>query len=321
MTLDSTPTFRILVLVKWLDLQPEFDPLTGDMNNDPNRGGISDADQTAVEVALRLADDQRATGHIASVGVVVSGPKSADETVTQLHACGADSVIRAPIPAELSSSNMAQLLLACGHDLLGPKIDVVLTGASSVDRGSGAVPAFIAAESNLAQALGVIAFEQLLTTPTNADRQGGGLTITVLRRLDGGRRERLNVELPAVISVEGGVHWHGETVGLRRAPLAALLAAQRQDVAVWSTTEPGLAALMSQRHVEQQYLPWRPRALELTAPAGAHAFDRIVELTGANVEHGSVQTITGDTPHAAQAIVEQLREWGYLEPSSGLPTE
>lgn len=306
-------TFRILVLVKWLDLQPEFDSVTGTIEFDPNRSGIGEADQTAVEVALRLAEQHRAAGHDSTVGVVLSGPVEADQTATELRACGVDMIMRAPIPQELSSHNMAQLLLACGHDLLGPKIDLVLTGAASSDRGSGAVPAFIASESNLAQALGIIAIEHVEVDGQSADRVGGGVRATLLRRLDGGRRERLIVELPAVLSVEGGVHWDGHSVGLRRASLAALLAAQREPVPVWSTNEPGQVALLSYQHGEQQYLPWRPRALELPPPTGERALDRIVELTGANVEHRAAQTVTGEPAEMARAIVDQLHEWGYLD--------
>ena len=92
----------------------------------------------------------------------------------------------------------------------------VLCGDASLDRGSGSVPAFVAAALGCAQALG-------LTSLAVEDGEHGA--VLVERRLDGGRRERLRVAAPAVLSVQSGLR-------LRRAPLAGVLAAREARIEV-----------------------------------------------------------------------------------------
>ena len=77
-----------------------------------------------------------------------------------------------------------------------------------MDRGTGSVPAFLAHELGNAQALGLVEVD----TGHAVDR---AVDCACVRRLDGGRREVLDVAAPAVLSVEGSVR------RLRRAPLAA----------------------------------------------------------------------------------------------------
>lgn len=59
--------------------------------------------------------------------------------------------------------------------------------------------------------------------------------------------------------------------------------------------------------------PWRPRARVVAPPAGDTALDRIVSLTGALVERTPPIAKELDPEDAADAILEQLRAWGYLD--------
>ena len=165
-------------------------------------------------------------------------------------------------------------------------------GDWSLDRGSGSVPAFLAAELGAAQALGLVA-----VTP------GATPSLVAERRLDRGRRERLTVPLPAVISLEGG------SVRLRRAPLAAVLAAGSAPIEV--VTPPSLAA--EGRVRTERTGPYRPRARARVAPAGdASPRDRILALTGALDATEPARTVSADPEAAADLILDQLRSWGYL---------
>jgi hypothetical protein len=92
--------------------------------------------------------------------------------------------------------------------------DLVVCGDHSADRGTGSTPAFLAGLLGAAQALGLV---QLSTVEGE---------LRALRRLDGGRRERLVVPLPAVCSVEP------TGVRLRRAALPAVLAAATAPIPV-----------------------------------------------------------------------------------------
>jgi putative heme iron utilization protein len=49
------------------------------------------------------------------------------------------------------------------------------------------------------------------------------------------------------------------------------------------------------------------------APSGADALERVVQLTGAFVERTPPRTVELAPAEAAQAVLDQLRTWGYLD--------
>src|SRR5262249_41269197 len=160
---------------------------------------------------------------------------------------------------------------------------LVWCGDFSFDRGSGAVPAFLAAQLGVGQALGLVHVER--------DEHGRGLEVT--RRLDGGRREVLRVGGRAVLSVEGA------SARLRRAPLPGLRADVRIEVRDWIAAEPDAISSVTT-------VPFRPRARVLPAPRGGTALERIKALTSAPglASHG--ETVDLDPPHAAERILDAL---------------
>ena len=246
--------------------------------HDERFAGISPADQSALEFALVQA---------AALGVEVTavtvGPPGADKGLRDALACGATRAIRINAPAALASSEVADAIA----DAV-PQCEWVWCGDYSLDRGSGSVPAFVAARLAAQQALGIIAVAW----------SGDGLVAT--RRLDGGRRELLAVHAPAVVSVEGA------TAHLRRAGLAALRTAAAHHIEVVAPSAP--------THAEATVVrAYRPRARALAAPTGS-PLDRLRALTDA----GAAVAARGETvvlePEAAAArIAAALREWGYLD--------
>jgi electron transfer flavoprotein beta subunit len=269
---------NVLVCWKWVAL-----------DDDDRWAGVSAADEAALEVALELAGD---AGGDASVRVATVGPPAAEASLRDAIARGARSVIRVDAPRDLRSAAVAGALapLAAGCTW-------VLCGDYSVDRGSGSVPALLAAHRDIAQALGLV--------DVGPDGDGG---MRALRRLDGGRREELSVTPPAVVSVEGSV------ARLRRASLAAELAARTADIEV-------VDGPAGPREAPIHAGPYRPRARVLPAPSGSDALTRIRSLmsSGAAIAHG--ETTTLDPPEAAVRIVQALRDWGYVSPlPDGTPT-
>ncbi len=271
----------VAVCLKWVDLRPEVDPLTGEVADDQRSFGASAADQAALETALVVA---AAWG--AEVLAVTAGPAAADAVLRDALAAGAAQAVRVDTRSDLPSAQVAESLAA-----VVAGADLVCCGDWSLDRGSGSVPAFLAAELGAAQALGLVA-----VTP-------GDATLATERRLDRGRRERLTVPLPAVISVEGG------SVRLRRAPLAAVLAAGSASIDV--VTPPSLP--IEHRVRTERTGPYRPRARTRPSPPGdASPRERILALTGALDATEPARTVTADPEAAAELILEQLRSWGYL---------
>jgi electron transfer flavoprotein beta subunit len=268
---------RITVCWKWVSLDREREA-------DRRWSGVSAADEAALEVALQIAD---AAG--GDVTVICLGPASADDVLRDAIATGVTSVLRIDASTELDSRVVAVAIAehAAGSDL-------VLCGDYSLDRGTGSVPAFLADELSCAQALGLIEVE----TSTPGSGRLDADPLRVVRRLDGGRREVLDVTLPAVLSVEGSV------ARLRRASLAASLAARNSTI--------GVARGPHGRLPEAEIHPFRPRARVLAAPDGG-SLDRvrqILDLGGGDVH---AELLTLDPPAAATKILDQLRDWGYLD--------
>lgn len=269
----------VVVAMKWVDLRPEIDPLTGVVSSDERWFGASASDRAALEWALRAGETWDRPVHVICVG-----PIGADRLLREALACGADIATRID-GHDLDSHRVAQELAG----VIDPG-SFVVCGDYSADRGSGSVPAFLAYELHAAQALGLLAVTY----------EEPGVAV-VTRRLDGGRRERLRVRAGAVVSVEGG------TVRLRRAPLSGELAAARATIEVRPLSGP------VPTHTPTSTRPYRPRPRVLPAPAGATALDRVRQLTGAGVARTPPATMVLEPADAARTIVDQLRVWGYLE--------
>jgi electron transfer flavoprotein beta subunit len=268
-----------LVCLKWVGSAYEPD--------DPRFAGLSPADEVALELALRH-------GHTVGspVVAVTAGPAEHERALRLALACGVQRAVRVDLPAGAPSAQVAAALASVAAEVAAADGDAtVWCGDYSLDRGSGTVPGFVAAELGWAQALGLV----------GVAHTGDG-DLQVLRRLDGGRRERLAVRSHVVLSVEGSI------THLRRASLSGTLAAERAAIEVRATGVPV-------HPVEERLAPYRPRARAMPAPAGANALERVRAIT--DVQGGAStrgETVVLDPPAAAARIVAALRGWGYLEP-------
>jgi electron transfer flavoprotein beta subunit len=269
----------IAACMKWVPGRPEFNPLSGEVHSPEARfGGVSAADQAALEVALQLAS-QRSL----SVTVITVGDARCEPVLHNALACGAQRAIRIDAPLPLSSAETARVLaLALGD------ASFILCGDYSFDRGSGSVPAYLAAELNISQALGVVSL-----TPQVHD-------VLLTRRLDGGRREHLRIGDRAVISVEGSV------AQLRRASLANTLAARNTRIQV-------IASSITAQRVISTTKPFRPRPKTLVQPHGATALERLHSMTNIASTSARGEQIELTATKSAMYILETLARWGYIE--------
>ena len=275
----------VVALLRCTDLRAEVEPLTGAITRDPRTAALSAADGAALEHALRLGS---AWG--ARVLALSAGGPECDEALRGALALGAE-VRRVPLSGsyveELAADEQVlarQLVAALGDD----RPDLVLCGDRSADRGSGALPAFVAHELGVVQAPGLVSLE-----PAGAD-------LVAERRLDFGRRERMRVPLPAVCSVEAA------GVRLRRASLPASLAAAETAVPVVPVSVPRSPVRVLQARAA------RPRPPHLPAPTGSSR-ERLLALTGALLSH-EPPTVVGPVgaAEAADALLEFLVRGGYL---------
>lgn len=279
----------IAVCLKCVDHRPDVDVLTGEVRTDPRTSGASDADRAALEWALRLGEawDQ-------PVVALCAGPPSAEPLLREALASGASQAVRVPVAGGASSEAVAAAVAAA----LPSDVEVVLCGAWSLDRGSGSVPAFLAAHLHAAQALGLIGldFEAVRRREVRAER-----------RLDGGRRERLRIPVPAVLSVEGG------SARLRRAPLDGVLRARTAPIAVAAGHATAHGGALAAPGGGVRTGPFRPRARVLPPPsADLSPRERVLALTGALTNRTPPMRLVLGPAEAADQILAQLRAWGCL---------
>lgn len=317
----------VVACMKLVEQRAGIDPLSGAVIDDPASAGPSPADEAALELALRIAQ-----GEGGAVVAISAGRAGADEMLRAAVAAGADRAIRvatrgdepsAVVAAALASVVRAQLAqlaqltelaqLAEFAEPAGALPVVVCCGDASLDRGSGSVPAFLAAELGAAQALGLVAVTVHMTGRSvagPAESPGQvipGLELAVERRLDRGRRERLLLRPPCVLSVEA------VSARLRRAPLAGVLAARAAVVAVVAveSVEAATGAGFAVEITGVQ--PFRPRTRVVPPPpAGLGPRARIADLTGALHERPAARTLVLGPEAAADELLATLAEWGEL---------
>ena len=284
------------------DLRPRVDPLDGTVRRDRLGVGLSPADAAALEHALRVAEAW--SGRVVAVCV---GPASVDPVLADVAALGV-AVVRVPLGdegddhryvAELADDErgLARTLAAAITPFGRP--DLVLCGDRSVDRGTGALPAYLAHELGAAQALGLVALD--------VGTRHGDRCLLVERRLDGGWRERLSVPLPAVCSVEGA------GVRLRRATLAGVLAVDGAPVPVDRTPVVVAAAGPETFHVGPPR-PFRPRTRIVPAPRDADPRLRLLALTGTLETHDPPTVVhPADAGEAVDVLLGFLVRHGYRD--------
>ena len=237
------------------------------------------------------------------------GPPSVEPVLREVAALGV-AVVRVPADPEGDSHRyvtelgddergLARMLAAAIRPFGLP--DLMLCGDRSVDRGTGALPAYLAHELGACQALGLVALEV-----------EGATTLVVERRLDGGWRERLRVHLPAVCSVEGA------GVRLRRASLAGALAVDGvplpvddpRGVAEGTGPDAGPGPL----HLGGT-VPYSPRTRVLPPPESADPRLRLLALTGALVAHDPPTVVhPADAADAVDTFLAYLARHGYVGP-------
>ncbi len=274
----------VVVLLRATDLRAQVDPLTAVVTRDARLAALSPADQAALEHALVLAK-----AWDARVLALSAGGDEVESPLREALALGAE-VRRVDLPLAYLDD------LVCDERALAKVLvrslgdehpDLVLCGDRSADRGTGALPAFVAEELGVVQAPGLVSL------------QLQGKDLVAERRLDHGRRERMRVPLPAVCSVEAGVR-------LRRAGLQAALTAAEAPVPVVRAVLPETAVRVVQAR------PSRPRPHHLPPPTGS-ARERLLALTGALLSHDPPMIVGPvDAAEAADVLLEFLAKHGYL---------
>ena len=290
----------IVACLRCADLRPEVDTVTGAVRRQPQAATAGPAEWAALEIALRVAG---AWG--GRVLALAAGPPAAETVLREALAVGAGALRvewaghghQAGRPgdgylAELAGDEQP-LARALAGAVRQQRPALVLCGDRSGDRGTGALPAFLAHELGAAQALGLVSLA--------AD----GSQLLAERRLPAGRRERLCAPLPGVCSVEAA------GVRLRRAPLPAVMAARRAVIPVATPmVAPSPVRVGSPR-------PYTPRTHAVPPVPTGSARERLATLSAVLTQREPPVVISpASAGAAADALLGYLRRAGYAPPAA-----
>ncbi len=286
---------RIAVCLKYVPDPStiEVDPLTGMIDAGRVLYMMNPADESALELALRLRPPE---GTVTAYSI---GPAEADRLLQDALAAGADAAVRVWDEALSSTKPTVTSILLAAALRVKELPDLVLCGGHSVDRGSGTVPALLAEHLDW----------PVVTDVTQFELRSG--RILARRRLARGARAESEVTLPAILALETGL------VHLRQASLPNLMRVKHVPIPVYGLEALDLTPqdLHFPAMTLHEVMPPRPRARVMFAPDSARsAGERVAQIMSAGVAGKAGKILEGGTPEQqADAIIEFLRQHGFLE--------
>ncbi len=178
---------------------------------------INESDNYAVEEAVLLKEAKGG-----NVQIVCAGTQDADMMIRMALAKGCDSAIRIDDPRinEVDPLQVAKVLAAA---IKGKEFDLVLTGCMASDDGNMAVGVALAEELGVPHAAMVKKVE------------AGDGKVKVYRELEGGISEVVEMDLPAVITIQTGINEP------RYAPIKGIRLAQKKELTVLKLEDLGVA--------------------------------------------------------------------------------
>lgn len=181
---------RILVCIKQV-WEPEslFDLHGAQLRpRPPLRRKMSSYDELALEEALRLKD-RLPQAHLTVVSV---GPPPVVEALRRALGMGADQAVHLLAP-EQPPPRPASLAAWIAFWAQRQAFDLILTGVMSEDAMQGAVGPMLAVALGWPAVTSVVGLEL------------AGRALAVEREMEGGRRQRLAVPLPALLTIQSGL--------------------------------------------------------------------------------------------------------------------
>ena len=288
---------KVVVLVKQVpigDLTPEVAAQIGVSLRGDVSYWVNELDGQAVERAVQLKEE----GQVAQVTVVALGPGRVQEALWQGLATGADCGVHILANDQGWSPQLTAAALA--KAVAGMDADLILCGQRSSDGGSACVGPAVAELLGIPQVTAACRLELL------PDLQ----KVVVRRRLEKGRREIVECQLPALITVDDGLSQP------RYVSLMALKRARKRDLQRLSMEDLGCGPegfeLCSPVVEQVAVSPPRPRPRPIFVPRGnLPVYERIkLLLAGAPPRHG--HWLDGDPDQVAEEVVSFLISNGII---------
>jgi electron transfer flavoprotein beta subunit len=177
---------------------------------------INEADNYALEEALLIKEKMGGT-----VTLITMGQKESDDTIRMGLAKGADTAIRLDDPAFAESDGIAtaKILAAAIHKL---KFDLILTGCIASDNGFSQIGPALAENLSIPHAA-------MVTEMKMAEKK-----VKASRELEGGLLEVLEIDLPAVLTIQTGINEP------RYASIMGIAKASKKEIALQAIGDLGL---------------------------------------------------------------------------------
>ena len=216
----------------------------------------SEADNYSLEEALRLREK-----HGGETVVISLGGEEASKVLRAGLAMGADRAIQISDPRLQGFGEFgAAEALARAIEKDGGA-DLVLAGVQSDDLGTGATGVMLAEFLGWSHATVAIAVE------AHPDAK----TVEVSRELEGGLIEKVEIALPAVLTVQYGANQP------RYASLKGIMAAKKRPFVVWSAEDLGLSASEALFDVKEIVVPEKKSRVEILSGTPEEAVTYLVE--------------------------------------------
>lgn len=220
--------------------------------------GLNDWDRFAVEEALRIKEDQGGR-----VTVLTVGDEDSEDVLRRALAMGADEALRLWDPSfvGVDGHTTARILQAA---IMQRPFDVVLLGSVSSDSGSGVVGGMLAAlldvpQVALATAIGI-----------------SGRTVSVRHEVEGGLEREVEVDLPALVSVQTGINEprYVSIRGIRRVADVHIPTANASSLGL---DDPGFVESTAWVRLEELFVPPAGRSAEILTGRTDEVVDQLVE--------------------------------------------
>ncbi|MEM2394423.1 MAG: electron transfer flavoprotein subunit beta/FixA family protein [Candidatus Bathyarchaeia archaeon] len=254
---------EIIVCVKCVPETAEADIRIGSSEKDIDKTGlvfdINEWDEYAVEEALRIKEK-----YGGSVTVITVGSENADKVLRKCLAKGADQAIRIT-DAKLDGADAYVTASVLSRAIMKLPYNLILTGTQASDDGYAMVgPA-------LAEFLGVPS----VTLVKRIEFKEG--LVRVNRELEGGLEEVVEVELPAVISVQTGINEprYVSIMGIRKAAQREIKVLSLADLGL---TDVEFGAAYSWITIEKMYVPPVMKQTEYISGSPAEIAEKIVGI-------------------------------------------
>jgi electron transfer flavoprotein beta subunit len=178
------------------------------VRDDEASWGMNEPDGCALETALRLKD-----AHGGEVVAISAGPARVTQVLREALGRGADRAVHVT-GDDLASADAFTVAAALAEAARGVAPDLVLTGLQSDDQGFAQVGGVLAERAGMAHATIIVGVE------------AGDGHVRVKRELEGGWFQWITLPLPAVLTIQSGIHQ------LRYATLKGIMAAKKKTIDV-----------------------------------------------------------------------------------------